>query len=229
MTYNLHQQTDQNSCFYTINAVVSLSSIPHVTCLGRHHDVTGTHNNSSTFPQRHHSVTSLSNTLANNQQLQQLQTLAVFNSTSLRRLAAAETISHEPIESKNIPTASSTTSDGSPTLRQRLHGCIRLDELLLHRHCLHDVHSRLDDFIHHWLTSTSHCQARDSKAEASGEVGVKSISSTLSNYNHLEVVTFTIESKSFKSSCNCFSSNLRVLDRASTFFHSWNDSLDSCS
>ena len=145
-----------------------------MTCLGRHHDATGTHNNSSTFPQRHHSVTRPSNTLANNQQLQQLQTLAVFNSTSLRRLAAAETISHEPIESKNIPTASSTTSDDSPTLRQRLHGCIRLDGLLLHRHCLHDVHSRLDDFIHHWLTSTSHCKARDSKAEASGEVGVNS-------------------------------------------------------
>ena len=155
MTYNLHQQTDQNSCFYTINAVDSLSSIPHVTCLGRHHDVTGTHNNSSTFPQRHHSATRLSNTLANNQQPQQLQTFAVFNSTSLRRLAAAETISHEPIESKNIPTASSTTSDDSPTLRQRLHGCIRLDELLLHRHCLHDVHNRLDDFTHDSISSST--------------------------------------------------------------------------
>ena len=123
---------------------------------------------------RQHSVTSLSNTLANIQQPQRLQHQFVFDFTSIQHLAAAETIVHDLIEPRNVSTAPSTTPDDSPTLRQRLHGCIRLDELLLHRHCLHDVHSRLDDFIHHWLTSTSHCQARDSKAEASGEVGVNS-------------------------------------------------------
>ena len=155
MTQNLHLQTDKHSCYNFINAVVSLLSIPHVNSLGRHHDVTGIHNDSRACPQRQHSAKRFSNSLDNNQQPQSLQHLAVSIPTSIQHLAAAETINHDPIESRSISTASSTTSDDSPTFRQRHLDCILLDELLLHHRCLHDVHTRLNIFSHHWVTSTA--------------------------------------------------------------------------
>ena len=155
LTQNLHLQTDKHSCYHFINAVVSLLSIPHVLFLGRHHDVIGIHTNSRSCLQRQHSAKRLSNSLANSQHPPSLQHLAVLIPTSIHHLAAAETINHDPIVPRSISTASSTTSDDSPTFRQRHLDCILLDELLLHRRCLHDVHNWLNIFPHHLVTSTA--------------------------------------------------------------------------
>ena len=92
---------------------------------------------------RQHSVTSLSNTLANIQQPQRLQHESTFNHTSLQRLTAAETIPHGLIESRRLSTASPATPHDAPTLRQRHCGCTILDELLLRHRCLYDVHRRI--------------------------------------------------------------------------------------
>ena len=104
---------------------------------------TGFINTSSTRPQSQHSVTSPSNSLANVQQPQRLQHESIFNSTSIKRLTAAETILHDPIESRNLLTASSATPHDAPTLRQRHCGCTIFNELLLHHRCLHDIHTRV--------------------------------------------------------------------------------------
>ena len=92
---------------------------------------------------RQHSVTSLSNTLANIQQPQRLQHESAFNHTSTQRLTAAETILHDLIESRRLPTASPATPHDATTLRQRHCGCTILDKLLLHHRCLHDIHTRV--------------------------------------------------------------------------------------